>query len=461
MHASLRRIAATLALPIGLAVSAPAAHGQVACQGGPVSWYLSLGAAGCESGGITYSSFFYRIDNASFTANDLMLFPTTQTIGNTTWTGLRMSYANGIHADPSTAQRYATSSPTFWTWNSYQSMQVSYVATAPTGSAIGRVFGSTLGTTVDPGAPDGQLVLDANGDPIFDASGRPIRRVNTWNATAYASAAANERVPPYAGGEILDLENSDHGYVLPTTHYDCTWGPGGCSSGPGGVSVPLATGNVPEVRAYLASFVSASALELPNGTVPGFAAAHNYAVTGLYQLVPTLAPGDPGYDPTAALQPDDVIPDPTGNPAAPPTFAFDDAQSGAWFDPPSASGFTYAGTNGTLFTGVGLPTLPGQASYDVCWGNGFGQCATVNAGSQYFFLNALDAFRVSGIVAPVDPTDASAFPTQLYFEQGTGNSFTMTAVLPATETPEPTTWALTGIGLVALGGFAARRRATV
>ena len=58
-------------------------------------------------------------------------------------------------------------------------------------------------------------------------------------------------------------------------------------------------------------------------------------------------------------------------------------------------------------------------------------------GVRFDFPTLQSVFRVSGIDPLRDVQDPLAFPTQLFFENPTGNSFTMSPVLPTSSVPEP------------------------
>lgn len=161
--------------------------------------------------------------------------------------------------------------------------------------------------------------------------------------------------------------------------------------------------------------------------------------------------GEPGTTQGNPLQPTLIDP---GDPAQGivPVYQFNNARSGAWYDPPDTWGYQYDALGGTLFTGLGLPT--GFANpFDVWYGAGFGtRLGAFAGGSAVDFVallgNGLDAFRITGISPRVDSADPFGFPTQLFFENPTGNSFTMTPLVAAV--PEPSTWLLLAAGLAVL-----------
>ena len=123
--------------------------------------------------------------------------------------------------------------------------------------------------------------------------------------------------------------------------------------------------------------------------------------------------------------------------------------SGLWFDPPLTSGYDYVGTGGTLFTGITLPNGLGSA-FQVFGGPGYGtNYGTFGANTMVNFGGPTEQFRITGIDPAVDAALANAFPLQIFFSSETG-SFTQTPLGGGNSSvPEPTTWRLVGLGLVA------------
>ena len=132
-------------------------------------------------------------------------------------------------------------------------------------------------------------------------------------------------------------------------------------------------------------------------------------------------------------------------------FDFSSPTSGAWFDPPTAHGFTYALSSGD-FTTVGAPPLAfGFSPVEVVVAGAV--VDVLNPGDDYNFAPGVTRFTLEGITPAVDPADPSAFPTYLAFS-GAPRDLTMT---PLSSAPEPDGWVLALLGTGALGG--ALRRA--
>ena len=130
------------------------------------------------------------------------------------------------------------------------------------------------------------------------------------------------------------------------------------------------------------------------------------------------------------------------------TFLFENAQSGAWFDPIPTETFDFEMQDGSLFTHIiSLPEgFDDEFSVSV-EGEDLGE---FGPGEVVSFISLLgegvSSFSVSGINPLVDGEDPNAFPIQLAFDNPTA-SFTMT---PA-PVPLPAPFILLGSALAALG----------
>lgn len=101
--------------------------------------------------------------------------------------------------------------------------------------------------------------------------------------------------------------------------------------------------------------------------------------------------------------------------------------SGGWFDPPTASGFDFTMTEGSLFTDIlNFPVgIDADNSFQV-WVNNelFGSFST---GQSVNFGAGVSSFRITGIDPGVDGGDPMAFPIQLGFNTPTA-AFTMVPI---------------------------------
>jgi hypothetical protein len=143
-----------------------------------------------------------------------------------------------------------------------------------------------------------------------------------------------------------------------------------------------------------------------------------------YDVTVTILPNGSGSG-----QNDAILPDSGGGDD--PSFFFEQAPAGKWYDPPSASGFEYQITDlVSKFTQVGLPVgvEPGGDGLFTISG-AFGS-VTVAEGAFYTFDTPVDSFMITGINPSVDAGNPSAFPVFLDFDQPAAD-FSMTAV------PEP------------------------
>lgn len=146
-----------------------------------------------------------------------------------------------------------------------------------------------------------------------------------------------------------------------------------------------------------------------------------------------------------------VIADPT---TGAPTFTFDAPVSGRWYDPPFTEAFTIAVLGGDL-TSIIAPTGFDDLQIFV---NGILVNGDFDAGETFTFADGVREFRITGfgLLDQADPGYATAFPLFMNFES-TVTSMTWT---PTTVVPEPQTYAMMGIVLLAIGWGARRRRAT-
>lgn len=136
---------------------------------------------------------------------------------------------------------------------------------------------------------------------------------------------------------------------------------------------------------------------------------------------------------------------PTSSMAATHSFMDQDGM-GMWFDPVAAEGFTYATTDGSNFTTVGLPVGTGDADGMFSVSDAINGTTVLSAGDIFDFPVAVDAFTITGIDPSVDGEDPIAFPTFLAFDM-TSVSFTMTAI----PVPEPGTLQLVLLGACFVG----------
>jgi hypothetical protein len=126
------------------------------------------------------------------------------------------------------------------------------------------------------------------------------------------------------------------------------------------------------------------------------------------------------------------------------TFAFDNVQSGSWFDPLSASTFVYTMLSDSDFSEIlGFPS--GFQAFEVFVG-GVDE-GSFASGDTFEFPAGTTSFAVSGVSPLGEP-----FPLQLAFNTPTA-SFDVTVA----SAPEPSTWAMILVGFACLG-FAGYRR---
>ena len=127
------------------------------------------------------------------------------------------------------------------------------------------------------------------------------------------------------------------------------------------------------------------------------------------------------------------------------TWVFRGVQSGRWTDPPFVNGFAYAGTGGTLFDRITLPTGFGS-SFTIRTGSGNTLLGTFAAGAVVDFVaGGVSTFQIEDIQPSVDAALPDAFPLQVFFEGGGNGDFTQTAL--ENTVPEPATWLMMALAV--------------
>src|SRR5262249_21952620 len=123
---------------------------------------------------------------------------------------------------------------------------------------------------------------------------------------------------------------------------------------------------------------------------------------------------------------------------------------GGWYDPATASGYTYAMTGQSLFTEIlNFPSGFDQP-FDVT-SPGCSIPGSFSPGDSVDFVSlcghGVSQFSVTGIDPTFDPSNPTAFPIQLLFDTPTAD-FVAAPLGPAgpVPAPEPTTLALLGVG---------------
>ncbi len=170
---------------------------------------------------------------------------------------------------------------------------------------------------------------------------------------------------------------------------------------------------------------------------------------------------------TGTTQTNPILPNFIGN----GMFSFTNVRSGLWFDPPTAYGFRYSMTDGSLFTDIlnfptGFNTPFTVAVGDTIVGD-FSAGESVNFKNYSPLLGDLlignagvSEFSVLGL--NVDPANPEVFPIQLEFDTETASFDQMAIFEPPTEAedvPEPSTLLGSIFGFTAMAG-ALRRRVT-
>ncbi len=211
-------------------------------------------------------------------------------------------------------------------------------------------------------------------------------------------------------------------------------------------SIPLEAGGDYSLRIVsTASFLGYGDPEDPF-FIPGLESATHFLAVDRVVLNSLSSSAEP-------LLPTTVLP---GDNGGAPLFVFQDALSGQWFDPPTASGFHYKMTSGDLFTAIAeFPSgfsNPFVVSVD---GQTIGSYQT---GEQVDFSSfpggGVAEFSITGLEPLVDSDDVSAFPLRLTFSAREAD-FTMQAIAAV---PEPSSLGLAGLALASLAWWASQKR---
>jgi hypothetical protein len=143
-------------------------------------------------------------------------------------------------------------------------------------------------------------------------------------------------------------------------------------------------------------------------------------------------------------------------------FMFDVSVSAGvpiYIDPFVAIGYEYKiGDGDPLFASVRLPDIGDVDGYLLClWSGASYDCSThLDAEELFTFANGAERFKVLDIDGGLDPTDTTAFITELTFTDDGRFTGTQTPIVTFV-VPEPATLSLVGAGLVA-GALLRRRR---
>lgn len=169
---------------------------------------------------------------------------------------------------------------------------------------------------------------------------------------------------------------------------------------------------------------------------------------GLDNIVVTLNDGSPGESEGDPILPTDP-PLPDGG------FVFTQAPSGYWIDPPLATGFDFATTDGSKITAIlDLPTGFASPFNVLTGGNLVGQ---FGPGQIVSFGTGVSSFSITGIDPGVELNNPNVFPIRLEFDRPTA-SLTMTPIEIISTVPEPASLTVWGLGLVGFAGMALRKR---
>lgn len=189
----------------------------------------------------------------------------------------------------------------------------------------------------------------------------------------------------------------------------------------------------------------------PTGTTELFASGGDSFVDPITTRDTVTGPGaatDPGASQANALAPSAMGLGPDGNPVS----TFSGIQSGLWTDP-LGSDFQFSVLpNSPDFSAITLPTGLGGFTLTTPGGPSLPEMA----GSQVFFgPNGVAEFDLIG-----DST-AGPLPVQTFFVGGGVGGFTQRVLPAAVAVPEPSAFALLGLGLLPVGLLARKRKANL